>query len=145
MSSVPTNAVSKTWVARGMAATNSAGATHNGTGMDRMTSGGEQGFMSATLHLNGGAASGTPTSFTVDCSVEESDDNSAWTAVTGTALTQLTASGESRLRVNLKGRKRYVRSVVITAFVGGTSPAVPVSTTWEFAGAVKIPVNSLTT
>lgn len=62
------------------------------------------------------AASGTGP--TLDVSLEESADGSTWTAVTGSAATQLTAAGNrtSTARVS----KNYVR---VTSTVAGTTPS----------------------
>lgn len=62
------------------------------------------------------AASGTGP--TLDASLEESADGATWTAVTGSAITQLGAAGN---RVAAAGiTKNYVR---VTSTVGGTTPS----------------------
>lgn len=93
-------------------------AAANGTGVDL------RGFESATVVINLGAAGGTSPSFTF--AVEESDDNSAFTAVAdadlmGDAEPVVTAAG-APVKIGYKGGKRYLR-VAITA-VSGTSPTL---------------------
>ena len=58
-----------------------------------------------------GAATGTPTSFSIAAKLQESDDGSTGWADLG----------------KLRGirTKRYLRSVLTPAFVGGSSPTVP--------------------
>lgn len=62
------------------------------------------------------AASGT--SPTLNASLEESNDGSSWTAVTGSAITQLTAAGNAMS--NAQATKQYVR---VTSTVAGTTPS----------------------
>lgn len=113
----------------------SAGATHNGVGVDKI------GYDDVELKVEIGAATGAPTSFTVDGKVQESDDNSTFSDVTGGAIAQQTAGSRLvRLRVpNPHARKRYLRAVVVTAFVGGTSPTIPVATQLELGKAQQQP------
>jgi hypothetical protein len=60
------------------------------------------------------ATSGTPT---LNASLEESTDGVSWTAVTGSAIAQLTAAGNTV--ANAAVAKNFVR---VTATVAGTSP-----------------------
>jgi len=62
------------------------------------------------------ATGGTPT---LNASLEQSDDNSSYSAVTGSSITQLTAAGNAI--ANAVVTKPYVR---ITSAVAGTSPSV---------------------
>lgn len=62
------------------------------------------------------AVGGTPT---LNASLEESTDNSTWTAITGSAITQLTTTGNAL--ANARPTKSYVR---VTSVVAGTSPSV---------------------
>jgi len=61
------------------------------------------------------AATGTPT---LDASLEESADGSSWTAVPGSAITQLTAAGNRVAYAAVT--KNYVR---VTSTVAGTTPS----------------------
>lgn len=56
---------------------------------------------------------------TLNASLEESDDGSSWTAVTGSAITQLSAAGNAV--ANARINKSYVR---VTSTVAGTTPTV---------------------
>src|SRR4051812_31143163 len=60
------------------------------------------------------ASSGTPT---LNCSLEESADGTTWTAVPGSAITQLTAAGNQMASAAVT--KNYVRP---TSTVAGTTP-----------------------
>jgi hypothetical protein len=62
------------------------------------------------------AVTGTPT---LNASLEQSDDNVTYTAVTGSSITQLTAAGNAQ--ANARITKGYVR---VTSAVAGTTPAV---------------------
>lgn len=119
--------------------------TINGTGIDRMTQGAQQGWLSCILSLHSGAATGSPSSYTVDCKLQESDSSgSGYTDISGAAVTQQTAAGFGSVAVNLKGCKRYIRAVVTVAITGGTSPTVPVSSTITLGGAVRSTATSAT-
>jgi hypothetical protein len=102
------------------------------------------GAESIMVRVRAEIASGSPTTSTVAWALQESSDNSTWTAAndnTGTAigatLNVKTLAAESQARVegiNLYstkltaapygGRKRYLRIVLTPAFSGGTSPAI---------------------
>lgn len=62
------------------------------------------------------AASGTTP--TLNASLEESDDGSSWSAITGSAIPQLTAAGN--VSANARVSKNYVR---VTSTVAGTTPS----------------------
>jgi len=115
--------------------TASAGAI-NGSSIDR------QGYQSCALHVSGGAATGTPTSLTIASKIQESSTGSSgWTDVSGAAITtSAAASTDAEADVDLSGVKRYVRVVTTVAFVGGTSPAIPVAASVVLGGAVTLPV-----
>lgn len=78
-----------------------------------------------TLFVFTGATTGSPTSFSVAAKLQESDDGSTnWTDLaTQETLSVTTASSRGALR-GIR-TKRYVRSVLTPAFVGGSSPTVP--------------------
>lgn len=92
-------------------------ASANGTGIDVSDFVGGVKFT-----LDSGA--GTGTTPTLDVKLQESDDNSTWTDVTGGAFTQVTDAGASfeTLTLSADGLKKYVRGVDA---VTGTSPAFP--------------------
>lgn len=92
-------------------------ATVNGASADLL------GYDSCLVIINRGAAGGTTPSFTFE--VQDSDDNSAFTAVADADLDGtepvVTAAGIP-VEIGYRGAKRYVR-VAITA-VSGTSPTL---------------------
>ncbi len=99
----------------------------DGTGIDRL------GFDDAMFMLEVGAVSGT--SPTLDVKIQESADNSTFTDISGATFTQITAADKSAtLRVNLAGKKRYLRAV---ATIAGTSPS--------FTGGVQAVLSKATT
>ncbi|NBW10082.1 MAG: hypothetical protein EBR82_18845 [Caulobacteraceae bacterium] len=77
--------------------------------------------------FNTGAATGSPTSFTVTCKLQESD-TSGGTYTDLVSQTTLVLSAGSTMGI-IQGirTKRYVRTVVTPAFTGGSSPTVPTS------------------
>jgi hypothetical protein len=68
------------------------------------------------LMVHVSATSGTPT---FNASLEQSDDNSTYTAVTGSAITQLSAAGNAIS--NARVTKPYVR---VTYTIAGGTPSV---------------------
>lgn len=93
-------------------------ATENGSAVDFRDCGPEV-FSVVTL----GAASGTGPTCIV--SLEESADNSTWTAISGFAHTTLTDTSDNSLEVKSAIRtKRYVRQV---ATIAGTTPSYAVA------------------
>jgi hypothetical protein len=78
-----------------------------------------------TLFVFTGTATGSPTSFSVAAKLQESDDGSSgWTDL-ATQETLSMTSGGSRGALRGIRTKRYLRSVLTPAFVGGSSPTVP--------------------
>lgn len=71
---------------------------------------------SVLMAVHASATSGTPT---LDVSLEQSADGSSWSAVTGSAATQLTAAGNRATSARITAN--YVR---VTSTVAGTTPSV---------------------
>jgi hypothetical protein len=89
-----------------------------------------RGYGSLVLLAQVGAATGTPTSYTADFSLEESaDGTNNWTAVTGSGVTQITADDKLERKDFdcAKLSKAYVRVKEVIAITGGTTPKVPAS------------------
>lgn len=109
---------------------------NNGTGIDRM------GYDEIEILVSTGVATGTPDSYSVAAKLQESDDNSSFTDVSGAAITAITAdSTTAKARVlDASTLKRYVRVVTTPAYVGGTSPKVPVAVTVLLGKATSGPV-----
>ena len=93
-----------TWTAAGAATTVSGPIANSGVANDVL------------LMVYVSATSGTPT---LNVSLEQSDDNSSYTAVTGSAITQLTAAGNAV--ANARVTKPYVR---VTSTIAGGTPSV---------------------
>ena len=93
----------------GLPADNHAAGTVNGPAIDRI------GFEEALLAVNSGA---NGTGGTVDIKVQEADTTTSgdFTDVTGAAFTRITESNDNTVyagRLNLVGRKRYLRVVAV--------------------------------
>jgi hypothetical protein len=73
-----------------------------------------------------GAATGSPTSFTVTCKLQESADDSDWSDVATQTALVLDADGEVGIIRGVR-TMRYVRAVATPAFVSGSSPTAPVA------------------
>lgn len=91
-----------------------------------------KGYNTAMLRARAEAPSGTPTTAQVTFALQESSDNSTWSAAndnTGNPIqgvaTVTSGAAEATLRVEGLGlnRKRYLRAVATPAFTGGSSPA----------------------
>ena len=111
------------------------GAAVNGPAINRL------GFDSCVLHTAGGSATGSPTAQTLDAKLQESEDGStAWTDITGAAITQITADdSEAQVDVDLSGVKKFIRVVQTVVLTAGTSPEWPVSSIVILGGASQVP------
>lgn len=116
---------------------NSGATTINGPWQDR------RGFQSCTVRGSNGAASGDPSSYTVDCKLQHASDSSGTGAadISGAAATQITADNSGQeFDVDLSSvSDGWIRAVVTVAFTGGSSPAVPVAATIVLGGASVLP------
>ncbi len=123
-------------VSASIRAISQAAGTVNGVGVDA------QYALEVLWIVDVGAATGAPTSLTVDVKVQDSDDNATFAdakdeANASIAIAQLTAGSAvvklpDKLHANAgpagaRPSKRYRRAVATVAFVGGASPAVPVA------------------
>ena len=110
------------------------------------------GLESVMVHVRTEIASGAPTTATVAWALQESSDNSTWTAANdnsgtaiGATLNTKTVANDSYARVEgimlymgnasgaQGGRKRYLRIVLTPTYTGGASPAT--LTYAEYIGA----------
>jgi hypothetical protein len=118
--------------------------TLNGTAIDIT------GYEDAMAIISVGAASGTPTGYTVDAKIQESADGSTgWADITGAAITQIVDTDDvtAEVKVDLRraARKGYIRVVLTAALTGGSSPAIPVCATFVLGTPTYAPVgNSVT-
>lgn len=110
------NLGSKTYIGSLFGA-DSRNASADGTGFDLEGSNGAEG--EAVVILDSEAGSGTNP--TMDVKLQESDDNSAWSDISGATFTQVTDGGAAfeKITVNTNDIGRYVRAV---ATLGGTTP-----------------------
>ncbi len=119
---------------RGIIPEDSVAATINGPAIDRFSGGGT----SAVLHAACGAATGSPSTQTVDAKIQDSADGSTgWADLSpAIATTQLTADDteSESANVNLINHKRHIRVVVTVGFSGGSTPTIPVSATLCLGG-----------
>jgi hypothetical protein len=101
---------------------------------------------SLMVHVRTEIASGAPTTATVAWALQESSDNSTFTAAldnTGTAIGStinshtVAADVYARVEGIMVNRKRYLRIVLTPTYTGGTSPA-----TLTFAEYIGAPGNS---
>lgn len=110
----------------GLAALANSAGTRTGSAIDRLQSGSMAN--SLTLACNVGATTGTPTTQTYDCKLQDSADGSTgWADLSGASITQKTTAtaGLVQKDVDLLPAKRYIRVVEVVAFTGGTTPATP--------------------
>lgn len=107
------------------------------------------GYNSAMFIVNNGAATGTPTSYTVDAKVQEcATSGGSYADVSGAVITQIVADDKSaQIRVEGLGtsRLRYLKLIITPAMTGGTTPKALISGTCLLGRAYKNPVgNSVT-
>lgn len=119
----------------GIVADNHAAGTVNGSAIDRL------GFEEALVVVNSGT---NGSSGTVNVKVQESDDGSTgWADIAGAAFPQITEANDNTIyvgRINLVGRKRYLR-VVATVSTAACDLGVDV-----ILGAAKnLPVSQVNT
>lgn len=122
----------------------SAAGTVNGTGVDRT------GFRYAVLEAMTGAATGSPTTQTLDVKLQHSDTVGSGytdfqplgTAASG-AVAQITAvNSRKRKTIDLFSAKQFVRVVTVTAFTGGSTPTLANSVSLILAGADTLPAQA---
>lgn len=77
--------------------------------------------------FNTGAPTGSPTSFTVTCKLQESDASGSGFADIANQSTLVLSAGSTQGVIRAHRTKRYVRTVVTPAFSGGSSPTIPTS------------------
>lgn len=109
---------------------------NNGTGIDRA------GYDEVEVLISTGAATGTPDSYSVNAKLQESTDNSTFTDVSGVAITAITADATTAKmrKIDASTLARYIRVVTTPAYVGGTTPKVPVAVTVLLGKAANGPV-----
>lgn len=140
------------WADKGIVPQSLSGTTEVlSAAIDRMTVG-EQGFDSCKITGSVGAATGSPSSFTVTYRITHCEtDNGSYVAYTdpstgsAASVTIDTASTLTQLNVDLSQCYRYIKLSATPAFVSGTSPTIPFSGVIVLMGAHKAPPASTTT
>lgn len=105
----------------------------NGVALDRT------GYGSCKVIATSGANTGAPTAIAHAVKLQESDDGSTWTDVSGATGNLTAADSELEFNVNLQPTKKNVRAVVTPAFTGGTTPTTQVAVSIALGGADKLP------
>lgn len=93
-------------------------ATLTGVGASR------KGYESAVFVFSNMTPYGTPLGVTVTCTVQDSDDDSTYTAISGASSTHNVTNTYTgtEVKVNLEAAGLYVRGVMTVQFNGGTGP-----------------------
>ena len=123
---------------------NIAAGTVNGSAIDRLD------FNSCVLEVQTGAVGGGPTTQTLDVKLQHSDvsgsgyvDYQPGGVAAAGAVAQLTAiNTRKRKSIDLRGAKRYIRAVAVTAFTGGASPTFGQAVVVVLGGAVVQPAQA---
>ena len=105
-----------------------------------------KGYNSVQFVVMNGAATGTPSSYTVDAKVQEcATSGGSYTDVTGATITQMTADGKTQT-IAVEGlgttRLRYLKLLITPAMTGGTSPKALVAVLANFGRAYVLPVSN---
>ena len=101
------------------------------------------GYGSCVVVAQAGAATGSPTAQSLVFQVQESSDDSTWTAVAGATLTVDADNEILRLDLDLRERQRYIRVILDaseSSFTGGTSPANDIASNIILGGSNELPV-----
>jgi len=132
----------------GTAPAASAAGSVNGAAVDRVLPGVAPGLaLSCDLVAQTGAATGGPTTQTLDAKIQDSPDGSTgWAdyippgAASVAAIPQITAINTlARKRVDLSGARRYIRVVTTVGFTGGSSPTLGNAVVVELCGLENPP------
>ena len=115
-------------------------ASVDGVGVDRL------GYESAVFVFNNSAVKAIttiPTGITITCTVQESSDNSTFTAVSGYSEECVVTNTYTQTEIevaDLKGFKRYVRGYMSYGSVGGSGDFIVVSATVVLGSPTEYPV-----
>ena len=105
------------------------------------------GYNTAMVVVQNGAATGSPSSYTVDAKIQECDTSGgSYTDITGATATQIVADaklGTIRLEgLGTSARKRYIKVLVTPALSGGSSPKAIIGATVLLGRANQLPVTN---
>ena len=106
------------------------------------------GYSTGVFVIENGAATGTPSSYTVDAKLQEcATSGGSYTDVSGAAITQLTADSKlAVIRVEGLGisRLRYLKLLITPAMTGGTSPKAIIAGQYALARGFNQPPANVT-
>lgn len=107
------------------------------------------GYNSALIEIINGAATGSPSSYTVDAKVQHcATSGGSYTDISGAAIVQITADTKSA-QIPLEGLGtsilRYIKVVITPAMTGGSSPKALVTGVALLGRAYRKPVGNSTT
>ena len=108
-----------------------------------------KGYGVGMVIVQNGAATGTPSSYTVDAKVQHcATSGGSYTDVSGAAITQITADGKYA-QIRLEGLgisvNRFIKVLVTPAMTGGSSPKALISADVLFGQAHRQPVTNSAT
>jgi hypothetical protein len=101
----------------------STAASATGEGIDRLN------YESVVFAFNNAAPAGTPTGVTITCKIQESDDNTTFTDISGATSSHNVTNTYSTTEVSVADATsldRYVRGVATVTFNGGSGPYVTI-------------------
>lgn len=96
-------------------------ATVTGTGVD-LAPYAATGDINIKIVADVGTVTGTTP--TLDIKIQDSDDNSSFSDITGATFTQITATGAGAVEIHTRTAKRYIRAV---GTIAGTTPSFPLA------------------
>jgi hypothetical protein len=108
--------------------------TVNGTGISRF------GYETGVFRFSLGKIVGSPDSTTLTCAVQESDDNSSFTSITGASAVVTTTATGKEININFETTAKYIRGTATVGFVGGSGNYVIIGATGVLGGARVKPV-----
>lgn len=106
-------------------------------------------FESGQVAIHVGAATGSPSSFSLAVTLQESSDGSTWTtakqadssANPSDATVTITSAGVTVFPFEVRRCKRYLRVRRQLTITGGTSPTLPNSALVQLGDCARRPVN----
>ena len=106
-----------------------------------------QGYNSGVVVVVNGAATGAPTSYTVNAKVQDcATTDGSFADISGLVITEIVANSKiATIRLEGLGGagiKRFIKVVVTPAMTGGTSPKALIAATVQLGRAFKEPVGN---
>lgn len=98
-----------------------------------------KGDLSCSVITQIGAATGSPTSFIVTTTVEDSADGSTDWQIIATSNDLLVDNSIGKLDVDLSSARKFIRISAVPVFVGGTVPTIDIAANGVISGANEYP------